>query len=236
MTMQRVEKRNAINPEMTQAIDEALNQLDDDPELWAGVLSGGNQVFSAGTDLKERSGKPTVRGGEYGIIRRRRAKPLIAAVEGLALGGGFEIAIACDIIVGASNARWGFPEVKRGVVASSGALFRAPRSLPLHLAKELLLSGAETTTERLERVGVVNRVTEPGGTLAAALEMARAICESSPTAVQQTLRAVERIVSESDDFGWAATADSVRTNFASSDSAEGVAAFLEKRPPVWTGR
>ncbi|MEZ5408595.1 MAG: enoyl-CoA hydratase-related protein [Acidimicrobiales bacterium] len=236
MTMERVEKRNAINPEMTAAIDAALNELDDDPDLWVGVLTGGTQVFSAGTDLKERSGKPTVRGGEYGIIRRRRAKPLIAAVEGLALGGGFEIAIACDVIVAASNARWGFPEVRRGVVASSGALFRAPRSLPLHVAKELLLTGAETSTERLERLGVVNRVTEPGGSLAAALEMAREMCANSPTAVQQTLRAVERIVGESDDFGWAATADSVRTNFASADSAEGVAAFLEKRSPNWTGR
>lgn len=236
MTMQRVEKRNAINPEMTEAIDAALNQLDDDPDLWVGVLTGGTRVFSAGTDLKERSGKPTVRGGEYGIIRRRRVKPLIAAVEGLALGGGFEIAIACDVIVAARDARWGFPEVRRGVVASSGALFRAPRSLPLHVAKELLLTGSETSTERLERLGVVNRMVEPGQALAAALEIAGEICVSSPTAVQQTLRAVDRIVGESDDFGWAATADSVRTNFASDDSAEGVKAFLEKRQPNWTGR
>ncbi len=236
MTMQRVEKRNAINPEMTAAIDAALNELDDDNDLWVGVLSGGDQVFSAGTDLKERSGKPTLRGGEYGIIRRRRQKPLIAAVEGLALGGGFEIAIACDVIVAASNARWGFPEVKRGVVASSGALFRAPRSLPLHVAKELLLTGGETTTERLERLGVVSRVTQPGGSLAAAVELAREICANSPSAVQQTLRAVDRIVGESDELGWAATADSVRSNFASEDSAEGVQAFLEKRSPNWTGR
>ena len=236
MTMQRPEKRNAINPDMTAAIDAALNELDDDADLWVGVLTGGGGVFSAGTDLKERSGRPTVRGGEYGIIRRRRQKPLIAAVEGLALGGGFEIAIACDVIVAASDARWGFPEVKRGVVASSGALFRAPRSLPLHVAKELLLTGAETSSERLERLGVVNVVTEPGGAVAAALAIADEIATNSPTAVQQTLRAVDRIVGESDDFGWAATADSVRTNFASDDSAEGVQAFLEKRTPVWTGR
>ncbi len=253
VTLNRPEKRNAFNAEVLCRLSDAWDMIDGDPEIRVAILTGAAGTFSAGADLDRLvgallAGKPTENEYEerlkedFSIIFKgflkeyRTKKPLIAAVEGLALGGGFEIAIACDVIVAASNARWGFPEVRRGVVASSGALFRAPRSLPLHVAKELLLTGAETSTERLERLGVVNRITEPGGSLAAALEMAREMCVNSPTAVQQTLRAVDRIVGESDDFGWAATADSVRTNFASSDSAEGVAAFLEKRSPNWTGR
>jgi enoyl-CoA hydratase/carnithine racemase len=124
--MAREAKRNAIDRAMTHGIDEALNLLDDDDELWAGVITGTTTVFSAGTDLKDGSGR-TERGGEYGMIRRRRAKPLIAAVEGPAFGGGFEIALACDLVVAARSARFALPESRRGVVASSGALFRAMR-------------------------------------------------------------------------------------------------------------
>ena len=125
--MERQAKRNAVDAAMTRGIDDALNLLDDDDQLWAGVITGTTAVFSAGTDLKDGSGR-TERGGEYGMIRRRRAKPLIAAVEGPAFGGGFEIALACDLVVAARTARFALPESRRGVVASSGALFRAMRA------------------------------------------------------------------------------------------------------------
>src|ERR1017187_1236896 len=136
--MEREAKRNAIDQSTTRGIDEALNLLEDDDQLWAGVITGTTAVFSAGTDLRDGAGGPTERGGEYGVIRRRRNKPLIAAVEGPAFGGGFEIALACDLVVASRTARFALPESRRGVVASSGALFRAMRALPLNVAKELL--------------------------------------------------------------------------------------------------
>jgi enoyl-CoA hydratase/carnithine racemase len=125
--IEREAKRNAIDASTTRGIDEALNLLEDDDQLWAGVITGTTAVFSAGTDLRDGTGGPTGRGGEYGMIRRRRTKPLIAAVEGPALGGGFEIALACDLVVASRTARFALPESRRGVVASSGALFRAMR-------------------------------------------------------------------------------------------------------------
>ena len=135
VTMVRHQKRNAIDAEMTQAIDAAMNRLDDDPDLWVGVLTGGPDMFCAGTDMAATSGTPTERGGIYGLVGRTRAKPLIAAVEGVAFGGGFEVVMACDMVIAASNARFALPEVKRGLIASSGALFRASRVLPLNIAK-----------------------------------------------------------------------------------------------------
>lgn len=236
VTLEREAKRNAINEEMTQSLDRALNALDDDPELWVGVLSGGENVFCAGTDMKESSGTPTERGGEYGIIRRVRRKPLIAAVEGVAFGGGFEIALACDVIVAAESARFGLPEVKRGLVPTSGGIFRAPRSLPLHVAKEMILTGAEVGPERLERLGVVNRVVPNGRALQTALEIAETMAANSPVAVQQTLKAVDRVISESDALGWTATDAAREVIVASEDRKEGVAAFFERRPPEWPGR
>jgi enoyl-CoA hydratase len=128
--IEREHKRNAIDVEAALGIDAALNRLDDDPALWVGVLTGTQTVFSAGTDLKDGAGARTERGGEYGLIRRSRVKPLIAAVEGVAFGGGFEMALACDLIVASRTARFALPETRRGVVATSGALFRAVRALP----------------------------------------------------------------------------------------------------------
>jgi enoyl-CoA hydratase len=160
--MEREAKRNAIDRSMTRGIDEALNLLEDDDQLWAGIITGTTAVFSAGTDLRDGAGRPTERGGEYGVIRRRRNKPLIAAVEGPAFGGGFEIALACDLVVASRTARFALPESRRGVMASSGALFRAMRALPLNVAKELLITGAVLDADRGYQLGFVNRVTDPG--------------------------------------------------------------------------
>lgn len=236
VTLEREAKRNAIDEEMTGAIDAALNELEDDPEVWVGVLTGGMKVFSAGTDLSQGSGEPTPRGGEYGIIRRRRTKPLVAAVEGVAFGGGLEIAMTCDLVVASRDARFGLPEVKRGVVATSGGLFRAPRSLPLNVAKELLLTGAELDVERAERLGFVNRIVEPGEALAGAIELARQIAANSPVSIRETLAAVEATVSADDDAGWVATEKAKATIQSSEDAIEGIRAFFEKRDPVWPGR
>ncbi|MGE0383990.1 MAG: enoyl-CoA hydratase-related protein [Gammaproteobacteria bacterium] len=233
--MQREAKRNAIDVAMTSGIDAALNMLDDDHSLWAGVLTGTPSVFCAGTDLKDGPGNPTPRGGEYGIIRRRRVKPLIAAVEGLALGGGFEIVLACDLVVAARDAKFGLPEVARGVIASCGALFRTSRALPLNLARELLITGEPITAERGHAFGLVNALAEPGAALERAVAMAEAVCRNAPVSVRESLRAVNRVVESQDAQAWQATAEAVAAVVASRDCAEGVRAFLEKRAPVWEG-
>ena len=236
--LDRTAKRNAIDGEMTESIDRALNQLDDDPDLWVGVLTGGEAVFSAGTDMAEGSGTPTERGGLYGIIGRHRTTPLIAAVEAVAFGGGFEIALACDVIVAGEGARFGLPEVKRGLIPTSAGLFRAPRALPLHVAKEMILTGEPVEAARLERLGVVNRVVPTGGALDAALELAAQMVANSPVSVSQALQAVDRIVAAGgdDEIGWEATRAAQAVVMESEDRGEGVKAFFERRPPEWKNR
>lgn len=233
--LEREDKRNAINGAMAQGIDAALNRLDDDPDLWVGVLTGTPVVFCAGTDIKEGSGDLTPRGGEYGIIRRQRETPLIAAVEGQALGGGFEIALACDLIVAAESAVFGLPESLRGLVATSGALFRAPRALPVNVARELLITGNTLTARRAYDLGVVNEVTATGGALEGALATAAKICASSPTSVRESLRAVRELTADDDALGWEVTSRAKDVVTSSADMREGIGAFFERREPRWTG-
>lgn len=234
ITMTRNAKRNAVDEHMTNALDAALNELDDDPALRVGILTGGPDMFCAGTDMAKTSGTPTERGGIYGLVGRTRVKPLIAAVEGIAFGGGCEIAMACDMVVASSTARFALPEVKRGLVASSGALFRAARVLPLNVAKQMLITGHDLSAERAHQLGFVNHITEPGAALAAATELARQISANAPLAVQHSLRVVEHLGSATDDEGWELSADAQRQNMQTNDSREGVQAFFEKRLPSWT--
>ena len=236
ITMERAEKRNAIDRAMADALDDALNELDDDQDLWAGVLTGSTDVFSAGSDLTAGGDYVTARGGEYGIIRRRRRKPVIAAVEGPALGGGLEIVLACDLVVAASTARFGLPEVSIGVVPTCAGLFRAPRALPLNLAKQLILTGRPIEAGRAYEVGFVNILTAPGAALAEAVSLAQLLCENAPVSVQACLAAVNGIVGTEDELGWHETQQALTAAIGSEDAREGVRAFLEKRPPVWTGR
>jgi enoyl-CoA hydratase/carnithine racemase len=232
----REAKRNAIDRMTASGIDEALNLLEDDDQLWVGVITGTTTVFSAGTDLKDGTGGPTERGGEYGVIRRRRSKPLIAAVEGPAFGGGFEIALACDLVVASRTAGFALPESRRGVIASSGALFRAMRALPLNVARELLITGAVLDADRGYQLGFVNRVTDPGQALAVALELAGDICASSPVSVSASLSAITEQHDAADAAGWEVTARAVDRVKSGDDIREGISAFFEKREPRWTGR
>jgi enoyl-CoA hydratase len=236
VAMNRPEKRNAVNRELAIGISDALDTLDDDDDLWVGVLTGTRDVFSAGTDLRTGADAKTDRGGEYGLIRRQRRKPLIAAVEGVAFGGGFEIALACDMVVASTTARFALPESRRGLIPSSGVLFRAIRALPLHVAKQLMISGASLTAERALELGVVNEVTAPGGALEAAIALAEDVCLSSPVAVQAVLAGVAAQLEPGDAAGWAATSDAVAKVMSSADLQEGLTAFFEKRPPEWSGR
>ena len=236
ITMQRPEKRNAVNRELAFGISAALDTLDDEDGLWVGVLTGTPDVFCAGTDLRDGADARTERGGEYGLIRRNRRKPLIAAVEGPCLGGGMEIALACDLIVASTTARFALPESRRGLIPSSGALFRAIRALPVHVAKQLMITGAELTAERAHAFGVVNEVTAPGAALEAATRLAEDVCQSSPVAVQAILAGIASQLEPADAAGWAATERAVTAVMASADLHEGVTAFFERRPPQWAGR
>ena len=236
ITMQRPAKRNAIDRAMADALDTALNELDDDPEVWTGVLTGTGDVFSAGSDLTAGGDYVTSRGGEYGIIRRRRRKPLIAAIEGPALGGGLEIVLACDLVVAARTARFGLPEVTIGVVPTCAGLFRGPRALPLNMARQLILTGRPIDAPRAYEVGFVNVLTDPGLAVEEAMGLAQEICTNAPVSVQSCLAAVNEIVATDDGFGWDQTGAALRAASHSADAREGVAAFLEKRPPEWTGR
>jgi enoyl-CoA hydratase/carnithine racemase len=232
----RERKRNAIDTATALGLDEALNRLDDDPGLWAGVLTGTTTVFCAGTDLNEPGSPGTERGGEYGLIRRRRAKPLVAAVEGPAYGGGFELVLACDLVVASTTARFALPEVRRGLVASAGGLVRATRGLPPNVARELLIGGLVLGPERAYELGLVNRVCEPGRALEEGVALAEEVCAGSPVAVRAALAALQSQLDDADAAGWDATAAARRAAVSSADAEEGRRAFFERRPPRWAGR
>lgn len=234
--LDRDEKRNAINGEMTESISAALDAGEDDPTVRAMVIAGGPSVFCAGTDIAEGSGTPTERGGEYGIIRRRSSTPIIAAVEGSAFGGGFEIALACHLIVASSSATFGMPEVRRGLVATSAGLFRVPRALPLNVAREMLLTGDPVSAERLAALGVVNQIVDPGSAVDAAVALAGRIELNAPTSIGATLTALDAMTEGDDETGWAATEVAMHTILESEDRNEGLTAFFERRPPEWPGR
>lgn len=235
VTIDRPARRNAIDRATALGLDAALDRLDDDPDLWCGVLTGAGGVFCAGSDVSSGSDYSTARGGEYGLVRRRRRTPLIAAVEGWALGGGMEIVLACDLVVAATDARFGLPEVAIGLVPACGGLFRGPRALPVNVARELALTGDPLPAARAHEIGLVNRLAEPGSALAGALELAERVCRNAPLAVQATLRAFDDALG-GDTLGWAATDAATHAVRHTDDAAEGVQAFLAKRAPRWTGR
>lgn len=229
-------KRNAINREVTDGIDEALSRLDDDADLWVGILTGTASVFSAGSDLTSRGDYVTERGGEYGVIRRLRRKPLIAAVEGPAFGGGLEVVLACDLVVASTSARFGLPEVSIGALPTCAGLFRTHHSLPANLARELILTGDPIGAERAQAAGLVNVLAEPGHALGRAIELAERICRNAPLSVQASLVAFNTFQQSNDAAGWHLTREAQEALAGTHDLEEGIRAFLEKRPPRWTGR
>ncbi|MGZ8750555.1 MAG: crotonase/enoyl-CoA hydratase family protein [Pseudonocardia sp.] len=239
VTINRPDARNAINTETAVAIGEAMARLDDDRMLVAGVITGAGGTFCAGMDLKAflAGERPSIPGrGFAGIVEQPPVKPIIAALEGYAIAGGFEIALACDMLVAAEDAKFGLPEVKRGLVAAGGGLLRLPQRVPYHLAMEWSLTGELIPARRGYEVGLVNRLTPKGGALDEALGMATAIAANGPLAVA----ASKRILVEAPDWPAAERFDRQREINepvrSSEDAREGATAFKEKRAPRWQGR
>lgn len=236
LTLRRAERRNAVNQDLADALDRAFAIAEATASVRVIVLTGAGGYFSAGTDLSEGTSPKTPDGGSYGFVRRRRSVPVIAAVEGFALGGGFEMVLACDLVVAARDARFGLPEVKRGVVANCGAFFRTPAKLPATAATEMLLTGDPISAPRAVELGLVNTVTEPGHALAGALELAGRITANSPVAVAETTRALIEARDLAEEPLWPLTDRASQTLWASPDREEGIRAFFEKREPRWTVR
>jgi enoyl-CoA hydratase len=239
ITINRPAVRNAVNTATAEAIAAAVDELDERDDLVLGVLTGAGGTFCAGMDLKAflAGERPVVPGrGFAGLVEKPPAKPLIAAVEGAAVAGGFEIALACDLIVAADNAVFGLPEVKRGLVAAGGGLLRLPARVPYHLAMQWSLTGETITAAKAHAASLVNQLTAPDGALDGALGLARAIAANGPLAV----RATKAIISQSRDWslgeGFARQADYADPVRSSRDAREGALAFTEKRAPVWQGR
>lgn len=240
LTIDRPRRRNAVDLATARLISAALDELDSDPELRVGVLTGSSGFFSAGMDLAAYSatGERPVdeRRGGFGIVGRPPEKPIVAAVEGPALGGGFEIALACDLVVAGEGATFGLPEVTRGLVAAGGGVLRLPRLVPRNVANEAVLTGRPLTAARCAELGLVSRVVADGGALAAARELAAEIAGNAPLAV----RASKAVMTESalwpHDELFTRQEPLLATVRTSEDAKEGARAFVEKRAPRWTGR
>jgi enoyl-CoA hydratase len=239
ITLNRPDARNAVNGALANGMAEALDTLDGDDELSVGVITGAGKGFCSGMDLKAfvTGDAPfhAVR-GFAGIVQKPADKPLIAAVEGFAVAGGFEIALACDLLVAAKGARLGVPEVKRSLVAAGGALLRLPRKLPASLAMELALTGDPIDAERGAELGLVNRVVEPGSALEGALELAAAIAKNGPLALAATKKILVQSSDWTDEEFWQKQMEIAGPVMGSEDAREGATAFAEKRDPVWKGR
>lgn len=238
VTLNRPEVRNAIDRPTADLVAAALDEVDARDDVSVVVLAGNGPTFCAGMDLKafaatrERPRHP-VRGG-FGIVEKPAEKPMIAAIEGKALGGGLEIALACDLIVAGESAQLGLPEVKRGLVAAAGGVLRLPTRVPRSVAMELVLTGEPVSAPRALELGLVNRVAPDGQVLEAALALARSIAANAPLA----LRAAKRIIVDSADWpadeAFARQEEFTGPVRSSDDAAEGARAFVEKRSPVWT--
>ena len=246
ITINRPAVMNAIDARTWQELGAAFEEFARDEALWAAVLTGaGDRAFCAGADLKAiaAGAMPQTaqmeRRGFAGLVRQYVDKPLIAAVNGFALGGGTELALFCDLIVASENATFGLPEVRRGLMAAGGGLLRLPRQIPLKIAMQLILTGDPMSARQAEHRGLVNEVVPQGQVGEAALRLAERICENSPIAVRASKDVVHRSLFHDLDFtaeAWAVSAAAADRNRASQDAVEGPRAFAEKRRPVWLGR
>lgn len=242
LTLNRPEKLNAINANLSSLLGEALHSADVDPEIRVMVITGSGRAFSAGADLNAvGKGVPLVseknpEWGFAGITRQWIKKPLIAAVNGFAYGGGLEIVLACDIVVAEPDAKFALPEVTRGLIASAGGLLRLPHKIPERIAMEMALTGQPITAAQAAQWGLINRISETGQVLELALQIARVISENAPLAVEASKYLIQRGVSATDlweQINWESNTQIQNKIFKTSDAQEGVSAFAERRKPDW---
>jgi crotonobetainyl-CoA hydratase len=246
-TINRPDARNAVNQDVADGLGRALDRADRDDAVWAFVVTGaGDRAFCAGADLKAPPGgarpaaDPAVAAwGFGGYVRHFISKPTIAAVNGFAMGGGLEIALASDLIVAADTATFGLPEVRRGILAAAGGAFRLPAQVPPKIAMEMMLTGEPVSAARAQELGLVNRVVPRAAVVAAAVELAEAICANAPLSVRATKRIARSIVDgqvPAEDGRWEHTRAEMAAVSQSADAAEGRRAFAQKRPANWQGR
>ena len=238
ITLNRPEAKNSIDLATTEALAAVLDEFEARDDVAVLVLTGAGGVFCAGMDLKAfaRGERPSLPGrGFAGLTQAPPSKPLIAAVEGWALAGGFELVLACDLVVASTDARFGIPEVKRSLVAAGGGVLRLPKALPYQRAMEMALTGDPISAEEAHRFGLVNTLTEPGGALAGARELAGRIAVNGPLAIRATKQLVAGAVRWTDAEAFEHQATISEAVFTSADAQEGARAFAEKRPPVWRG-
>lgn len=238
VTINRPEARNAFDAISSRAMEAAMDLFDNEPSLFIGVITGAGQNFCAGADLKARGRgeqRAQLTRGGFGVFRRPPHKPLIAAVEGYAIGGGFELCLACDLIVAARDAQFGLPEVRHNVVALGGGLFRLPRRMPYHIAMELALTGEFKDAEFFHRLGVVNRIVEPGTSLEEAMKFAETLLVNGPTGLAAAKEIIFNSCNWTEEEAWREQRAIARTAIESEDRAEGLRAFAEKRKPIWKG-
>ncbi|MES0003330.1 crotonase/enoyl-CoA hydratase family protein [Mesorhizobium sp. M0051] len=238
ITINRPEVRNAIDAKTAEAMQEAMDLLEDEEELLVGVLTGAGGNFCSGMDLKAAATEgtqPQLRRGSFGIMARPPHKPLIAAVEGYAVAGGFETCLACDMIVAARNAKFGLPEVRHNLLATYG-LVRLPARMPYHLAMELALTGEFKEASYFERFGVVNRLAEPGKALEEALKLAQLLLVNAPLALVASKEMIFQTFDAQSTEDRLVELPIIKKVFGSEDEREGLLAFAEKRKPVWKGR
>jgi len=239
ITLNRPDARNAVNLALAEGVAAALDELDAADDLSVGILTGAGKAFCAGMDLKAfvTGERPWVGDrGFAGIVQRSSRKPLIAAIEGFAVAGGLEIALACDLIVASREAKLGVPEVKRSLVAAGGALLRLPQRVGHGAAMELVLTGDPVTAERGAEIGLVDRLAEPGGAVDAALALAATISANAPLALIASKQVLVAQRDWSEEEFWAKQGEITGPVFTSEDATEGATAFAEKREPVWKGR
>jgi enoyl-CoA hydratase len=239
ITIDRPAQRNAVSREVAVQLASALDQLDNDPTLSVGVLTGAGGTFSSGMDLKAFANgeTPILPGRGFGGLTQAVVhKPLIAAVEGWALGGGFEMVLACDVIVAAQDAKFGLPEVKRGLIAGEGGVIRLPQRLPYHVAVTTLLTGEPISAVDAKQYGLVNQLTPSGAALTGAQELAQRIARNAPLSLAKVKQVLRETQGLNDTDAFKRQGEAASSLLSSEDAHEGALAFAERRAPVWHGR
>jgi len=238
ITLNRPEAKNSLNAAVMDGLRSAFARVSADSAIRVAIITGANGMFCSGMDLKAFARGEKIDGSGLPFSSQNRLlleKPLIAAVEGYCLAGGFEVALACDLIVASETAKFGLPEVKRGLAAAGGGLVRLPKQAPWRVALELILTGEMVSAQRMEQHGVVNRLAAEGGALDAALEIAAIIAGNGPLAVAASKRVMLESLALSEDEALLQQAVHIGPVFASKDAKEGATAFAEKRRPIWSG-